>query len=64
MPVVNPQEPQETPQESVKTKGKNLNEDIYKTSNEGEVIVPVTDVDNIQTLEDLVDYLSNLSGWF
>jgi len=36
-----------------------LNEEILKTSAAGEMVVPADEADNIQTLEDLVDYLSD-----
>ncbi len=34
-------------------------EDILKTSIQGELAIPMDEADNIQTLEDLVDYLSD-----
>ena len=37
-----------------------LEEEIFKTSSEGVVSLPKEEADNIQTLEDLVDYLSDI----
>jgi hypothetical protein len=37
-----------------------INEEIYSFKNEGEVIIPGSDLENIQTLDDLVDYISDI----
>jgi len=51
-----------TPTENTRIKNRlSLNEDIYKSSNEGELTVSYDEVDNIQTLEDLIDFLSDKS---
>jgi len=37
-------------------------EEILKTSNQGELTIPANEADNIQTLEDLIDYLGDNKG--
>jgi hypothetical protein len=59
-----PEEPakQEKLEPKVESKtfhGNFLVEDIFKTKNNGSIVVPEEDADNIQTLEDLVEYLSD-----
>jgi len=44
---------------STKYNGKILNEDIYKMRAKGELFIPREEAENIQTLEDLLDYLSD-----
>ena len=46
--------------ESTEESGNLLAEDIYKVKTEGEEVLPKEEADNIQTLEDLVDYVSDL----
>jgi hypothetical protein len=45
--------------ESFNQKGILLNEEILKTSTNGEIVIPAVEADNIQTIEDLVDYLGD-----
>ena len=52
-------EPTEEPEESIKTFGKILTEAIHKMKSTGEFIVPKEDAENIQSLEDLIDYISD-----
>ena len=37
-----------------------ITEDIFKFNSQGEVPVPMDDVNNIQTIDDLVDYISDI----
>lgn len=48
-----------TTQESVSQEGTYLSEAVYKRNVNGELIVPKEEAMNIQTLQDLVDYLSD-----
>lgn len=51
---------EETPaEESVDENGEILNEAIFKREVEGELVVPKEEAMNIQTLQDLVDYMSD-----
>ncbi len=65
-----PEEPEETPPEEAPVKTpppedvtateSTLLEDIYKSKVKGEQVVPADEVDNLQTLEDLLDYLGDI----
>ena len=48
-----------SPTESFKDTSSLLNEEILKTSVNGELTIPSNEADNIQTLEDIIDYLSD-----
>ena len=47
------------PEEDITATEGTLYEEIIKTSSNGELAVPMNEVDNIQTLDDLVDYLGD-----
>jgi hypothetical protein len=54
--------PKETPPEedvTAQEEDVNLYEDIYKHKVSGELVVSYEEIDNIQTLEDLIDYLGD-----
>lgn len=66
-PAAEPETPPEAPPEELpppvedtKEKENLLTEDIYKVKTEGEKSIPKEEADNIQTLEDLVDYASDI----
>ncbi|MHA1988994.1 MAG: hypothetical protein ACW98D_20430 [Promethearchaeota archaeon] len=48
-----------TGEEDVATAESTMLEDILKTSSQGELTIPIDEADNIQTLEDLIDYLGD-----
>jgi len=50
---------EETPTESFDDEGNLLTEAIYKRKVEGEIVVPKEEAEHLQTLQDLVDYLSD-----
>jgi hypothetical protein len=54
-----PEEPAPEEQDVTATES-TLYEDIYKHKATGEEVVPAQEVDNIQTLEDLLDYLGDI----
>ena len=54
-----PAEEEETPAESFDDEGNLLTEAIYKRKVEGEIVVPKEEAEHLQTLQDLVDYLSD-----
>jgi hypothetical protein len=37
-----------------------INEEIFQFKSNGELIVPAEDVDNLQTIDDIIDYLSDV----
>jgi len=47
------------PMESTEEKGIILTEDIYKAKAKGEEQIPLEDVEDIQTLQDLLDYIND-----
>lgn len=49
----------EAPEEETKSFGKILTEAIHKMKSSGEFVVPQQDAENIQSLEDLIDYVSD-----
>lgn len=49
----------EAPAEEVKTVGEVLTEAIHKMVASGELSVPLEDAENIQSLQDLIDYVSD-----
>tara|TARA_Y100000310_G_scaffold109614_1_gene108018 strand:+ start:3487 stop:4092 length:606 start_codon:yes stop_codon:yes gene_type:complete len=62
-PVTTPEEKQsaetEQPAESTEEDENLLTEEIHKFKSEGELAIPEEDAGNIQTMEDLLDYLSD-----
>jgi len=49
-----------SPEEDIAATESTLYEDIYKHKASGEEVVPSDEVDNIQTLEDILDYLGDI----
>lgn len=61
-PAPIPAPPETPPVENTNEKGNLLLEEIYKSKDKGEIVVPKEDTENIQTIEDLLDYLSDIKG--
>lgn len=58
-PTEEPEEVEKTPEENTKTVAELITEAIYKTKATGELVVPASEAENIQSLQDLLDYVSD-----
>ena len=59
VPALGATEPTPQPVESTKNSGKILNEEIFKARSNGLLTIKKEDAENIQTLNDLLDYVSD-----